>query len=99
MQHRDWLFGKSGALFMAAATGDLALVKELLKDGADINTASKNGYTPLHRAAQNGHLEVTKHLIEHGADPKATSIDNKTPLTIATEHSQTIIADLLRKAI
>jgi len=99
MQHRNWLFGKNGALFMAAASGDLALVKQLIKDGAEVNTASMNGYTALHRAAQNGHLEITKHLLEHGADPQAATIEKKTPLNIATEHSQTAIADLLRKAI
>lgn len=41
----------------------------LLDLGADPNTASKKGTTPLGRAAFNGHLSTMKLLIDAGAEP------------------------------
>jgi ankyrin repeat protein len=40
----------------------------LLKEGADVNAASKNGYSPLYNAAHNRDCESVKLLVEHGAN-------------------------------
>lgn len=38
--------------------GDVALVEELLKAGANVNARSSDGVTPLHDAVLSGHYEV-----------------------------------------
>lgn len=44
-------------------------IKEMIQDGADVNTANKFGMTPLMLAAQyNSCIAVAKALIEAGAD-------------------------------
>ena len=47
---------------------DLAVIEEIIKKGADVNCADKNGWTPLHFACQNGHTELALALIAKGAD-------------------------------
>jgi cytochrome c len=67
-------------LMLAARSGDLELVKELLVSGAEPDP--KGIATPLYFAAQGGHLEIAELLLESGADPNAQS-DWGTPLHIA----------------
>lgn len=96
MKYESWLFGKDGALFRAASTGKLALVEELIGDGANVNAASRNGYTPLHRAAQNGHEKVVALLCRHGANPRAASNDQVTPLALAEKNGH---GDTMRRLL
>lgn len=50
-----------------------AVVKFLLDRGADPNSSTSAGITPLRlAAANNGNPEVTRLLLDHGADPAAT---------------------------
>jgi ankyrin repeat protein len=58
------------ALTDAAAVGKLDAVKELLKQGADIQykDPTANGKTPLVRAIMTGKLDLVKYLLENGAD-------------------------------
>lgn len=97
--YRDWLFGKDGALFRAAAQGNLDLTKQLAEEGANVNISSNKGFTPLHRASQNGHAQIVKFLIESGANPKAASNDRNTPLTLALDNGHKNIAKILRASI
>jgi ankyrin len=90
-----WLFGRDGALFRAAAVGDLTLCKELVGRGADVNTASAQGFTPLHRAAQNGHTAVVEYLLSKGATPTSTQ-SGETPLDMAQAAGHEKIAALLK---
>lgn len=50
--------------------GHYQMVEILLGQGAEINAADKNGWTPLHCAAKAGHLDVVRLLCESGASPK-----------------------------
>lgn len=50
------------ALYLAAETGQLAVVQCLIEAGADKNAADEAGATPLYTAAQYGHAEVVQHL-------------------------------------
>jgi len=60
---------KNKELLKASKFGYIEKVKELLKEGANVNTKDWwNGYTPLHYAADKGHAEIVKLLIEHGAN-------------------------------
>ena len=58
------------ALKDAASLGQLDKVKELLKNGADVQwrDPTDNGKTPLVRAVLGGRAEVVKFLLENGAD-------------------------------
>ena len=51
----------------AAENGHEAVVKLLLEEGAELETKSNNGWTPLFYAAENGHKAVVKLLLEKGA--------------------------------
>jgi hypothetical protein len=59
---------ENGLLFIAAQNGHKAVVRALIKAGADVNKAMDNGWTPLLIAAQNGHQAVVRALIELGAN-------------------------------
>lgn len=93
----NWLFGKDGALFRAAATGELDLARELAEAGANINIRSSSGYTPLHRAAQHGHLEMVEFLLSNNADVAAKTLDDRTAVIMAEEAGHEPTAALLRK--
>lgn len=51
-------------------------VRFLLQNGADVNSDTQIGYTPLHQAAQQGHLHIVNVLIENKADPDAVTSVN-----------------------
>ena len=54
-------------LMSAAHSGNLSLVKLLLKYVNNVNEEDKEGNTALYYAVENNHLEVVKVLHEHGA--------------------------------
>lgn len=71
-------------IYFACNQGDLWSIKDLVAEGADINTKYDFGYTLLHYAASNGALHILKYLLENGADIEAvTTTDGWTPLHIA----------------
>ncbi len=81
----------------ASYDGNLTLAKELIRDGADVNTRY-SGLTPLHNAAYNGHLEVAKLLIQEGADINSlTDRDGITPLANAAAQGDFDVVKLLVK--
>ena len=55
-------------LIEAAKKGDVALVSQILEQGADINQTDEYGWNALRIAALNGHEAIVKHLVEKGAD-------------------------------
>lgn len=63
------------ALQAAAASGHLDVVKPLVDNGADVNTAGPAG-TALHASAEAGHIDVVKLLLDNGADIDAGSTTN-----------------------
>lgn len=68
----------------AAASGDVAAVKELISAGADLNTKSYKGETAAMMAASEGHTEVVKLLIEEGVDINDQKVYGQhTPLILA----------------
>ncbi|KAM0261878.1 hypothetical protein ACHAQJ_002081 [Trichoderma viride] len=79
----DTLSGKT-ALRWAAAKGLIEVVRRRLDEGADVNAADKDGWTPLHAASEYGHVEVARLLIEKGAvtTPAPTESRFTTPQAI-----------------
>ncbi len=83
------------ALTEAISSGSIETAKLLIKKGANVNYALKNGVTPLHRAAERGNLPLVKMLIEQGAALDARTNNGSTSLVYAINARQTEIAVFL----
>ena len=79
----------------AAANGQGAAVKILLSVGADIDSLTMDGATPLMCAAAWGYLDVAKLLLENGADSKKVDRYGDTAADIAREKGEDSVADFL----
>ena len=76
----------SNALRSAAMTGSLDTVKSLIANGADVNAAFGNGWTPLFTASaspQNKADMIVDALLNAGADPLHRDVDGATALHVA----------------
>ena len=84
-------------LHLAAFFGQLAAVRWLLDQGADVAAVSRNDMRvqPLHSAAANGHVEVCNLLLESGADPNARQHGGWTPIHAAAANGNKELEDLL----
>src|SRR5688572_32348081 len=82
----------------AAAKGDKTAVKQLLKDGADVNGAQGDGMSALHWAAERSDAELADMLIYAGANIGAvTRIGQYTPLHLAAKTGSVAVARALIK--
>ena len=83
----------------AAQRGDLAAVRLLLRDGADVNAAQGDGMTALHWAAERGSRELAEVLLYAGARVDAgTRIGHYTPLHLAARAAHGQVVTLLLDA-
>ncbi len=83
----------------AAARGDKAAIRDLLKQGADVNAAQGDGMSALHWAAERGDAELADLLIYGGANTGAvTRIGLYTPLHLAAKSGSPAVAKALIKA-
>lgn len=88
------------ALWEAARTGRLAIVKELVARHADVNARvipRVGGDTPLMCAADFGHADVAKFLVQHGADPRAKNAKGQTAAQLAASSGFSELANWLRE--
>ena len=76
----------------------LPLMHTLVEAGADVNSSSENGTTPLIAAARSGYAEVVKLLLSRRANPNLKLDTGETALDVALKTNNTDIADMLRKA-
>jgi len=75
------------------------VVDELVKGGADVELASKSGFTPLMFAAQQGDPDSTRILLKAGAKPNDVQPKSGlTPLIIASAMAHPQAVDLLLDA-
>lgn len=80
----------------AAMKGDLAAVRALIVQGANVNAAHGDGMTALHWAAERGDSAMTAVLIRAKANVGATTrIGDYTPLHIATKSGKSPIVKAL----
>jgi ankyrin repeat protein len=80
----------------AAMRGDVATVRALLQQGADVNAAEGDGMTALHWAAEHGDHELAAVLLASGANPAAaTRIGRHTPLHVAAKSGYPRVVRLL----
>ncbi len=66
---RDADLTQKQALLAAVRANDLARVKQLVGQGADVDQVARDGNTPLLIAAKFGYTEIIRTLLEKGADP------------------------------
>jgi ankyrin repeat protein len=76
------------ALHQALYYGHEAILDALLEAGADVNTSTDFGWTPLHVVAQTGRIDHAKRLIERGARPQVANQDGMTPVHEAIWHGK-----------
>lgn len=72
-------------LMKAAVDLDVAAVRRLLREGAQVNVSDADGYTPLHYAVHCGEIEIVQMLLDAGADVKAATKQGVTPLSYSID--------------
>ncbi len=83
-------------LAMAVRHRDLAIVKTLLKDGADVNARDEGvEQTPLMSAALCGDVQIAEALLNHGADVNAQDDEGNTPLMLAADRGAAGVVEVL----
>jgi len=83
----------------AAMRGDRTAIRDLLKQGADVNGAQGDGMSALHWAAERGDAELADMLIYAGANIAAvTRIGQYTPLHLAAKSGSAPLTKALLKA-
>ena len=83
----------------AAMMGDVDVVRQLLREGADVNAAQGDGMSALHWAAERGSAELTEMLLYAGATVDAvTRIGRYTPLHIASRNGQAQVVSAVLSA-
>lgn len=97
--------GRTNRLIDGAKSGNLEMVEQALRDGADINATVydwaryiNDGMTPLHHASLGGHEKVVRLLLDRGAAVDARDIAGYTPLYAASMggHSD-VVRELLSR--
>jgi len=77
------------AFFKASKSGNFKKVQKLIKDGVDVNTIDKAGWTALHFASARGHIDVIKVLINNRANLNIEAHGSRwTPLWLAKQNNR-----------
>ncbi|MBY5334576.1 ankyrin repeat domain-containing protein [Rhizobium leguminosarum] len=82
-------------LFDAVATGNTAVVEQVLATGADVDSRTRDQATPLINAALGAQLPIAELLIGKGADVMARNSGGFTPLHAAAFSGSLPISKLL----
>ena len=76
-------------LHFAALEGQIAIVKYLLENGAEVNSVTNSLRTPLHVACTRDFLDIIKVLVEEGANINAQDENGDTPLHLLSKLGHT----------
>ena len=90
--------GSVTLLHVAATSGQMKLVRDLVKRGASIDLTSSHGQTPLFGAADQGHLSITLFLLHHSANPNLQDFYGATALTVAAARGHKACVQALLRA-
>jgi ankyrin repeat protein len=85
-------------LLEALKTGDMAMVEQLLEQGADVNAKDEDDVTPLMMAALMGNTDAVQTLLAKGADMTPSDKFGWTALKYAECAGQDEIVDILEQA-
>ena len=82
------------ALWRAAESGDLAALRDLHQQHANLNAADAAGRTALMIATLHGHSQAVSALLQYGADPNIADARGESPLdaALAADESEMIAA-------
>ncbi|MCK5896020.1 MAG: ankyrin repeat domain-containing protein [Cocleimonas sp.] len=83
------------ALFGAAKSKNMNLLRKLLLEGANVNHQNFNGESPLHIAASLGNLQMVQYLIKKGANVNSRTGTLWTPLHHAMRFDHPRVANYL----
>ena len=84
-------------LVEAAGAGDVAAVRRLLSEGADVDAPDARGRTAVTAAAMNEHVEVVAALVDAGADVDLQDTGRNNPLLLAGENGNVgLLREVLR---
>lgn len=90
---------RESPIFIVCGTGDIDMIRLLLDLGADPNSISSIGMTPLHCAVRGFFTEETARiLLQYGADPNIRDHRNMSPLHAAAEKGEVDIMKMLIEA-
>ena len=84
-------------MHQASQFGHVAIGKQLLDHGADVDLRDEVGRTPLYMSAFCNTVEFARMLLEHGADVDAEDAVGRSPLSIAETCGSLDVARLLRE--
>jgi ankyrin repeat protein len=82
-------------LFAGAQNGHVAVCRQLLEAGADMEFRGQHQSTPLHLAAQFGYCGVVALLMQRGADMRAMDSELRTPIMVACINQQLLCVQAL----
>jgi hypothetical protein len=82
-------------LTYAAATGNLGVVKSLLRSGIDLNAQNRDGSTALYGAVVGGQVQVIEYLLAQGADVNLRNKWANSPLHAAREMKRSDLITIL----
>lgn len=85
-------------LITAATEGDSSGITWLIRHGADVDTRTPEGVTPLLFAVAANQEVAVKLLLDNEADPDAISRYTETPLIVAVKNQNIKIAEMLLRA-
>ena len=85
------------SLIEAVKNGDHAKGEYLIQQGADVNQAEEQGWTPLNFAAGKGDLAMVKLLVDRGADIFKVGRDQRTPYMIALAAGRVSVVKYLKE--
>ena len=77
----------SSAIVNAAYSDNVALIKELVEHGANVNARGSGGMTPLMYALYNDNANLLAYLLKRGARVNVAAEDGITPMAIAVKLS------------
>ncbi|KAM9708979.1 kinase D-interacting substrate of 220 kDa B isoform 5-T6 [Menidia menidia] len=82
-------------LMVAAEQGNLEIVQELIRRGANVNLDDIDCWTALISAAKEGHIEVVRELLENNANLEHRDMGGWTALMWASYKGRTDVTELL----
>ncbi|VDO95786.1 unnamed protein product [Schistosoma curassoni] len=71
------------SLIRLAKNGDLDSIKQMIKEGVNINEQDETGWTVLHEACVRNLPRMVDYLLRHGADPSISNISGEMALHCA----------------